>query len=51
MLTAKQTGFAQSVVDGESQSDAYRLNYHAGNMTSKQIWEEASKLAANPKVA
>lgn len=50
-LTAKQTGFAQSIVDGANQSDSYRLNYDCENMTPKRIWEESSKLAANPKVS
>ena len=50
-LTAKQEGFAQSIADSMSQADAYRTNYSAEKMSDKQVWEEASKLAANPKVA
>lgn len=50
MLTAKQEGFSNDVASGMTLSDAYRHNYDAKNMTDKQIWEEASKLASNPKV-
>lgn len=50
-LTPKQEQFCQKVAEGESQSDAYRFAYNAENMTPKQIWEEASKLASNPKVS
>ena len=50
-LTAKQEGFAQSIADGMSQADAYRANYSADKMSDKQVWEEASKVAKNPKVS
>lgn len=50
-LTPKQAGFIDSIASGMTQSDAYRENYSAEKMTAKQIWEEASKLAASPKVA
>lgn len=50
-LTAQQEAFCQCVADGMNQSDAYRASYKAGKMTNKQINEEASKLASNPKVA
>jgi len=50
-LTAKQEAFAQSIADGKSQADAYRASYASQNMSDKQIWEEASKLAKNPKVS
>lgn len=50
-LTPQREKFAQVVVSGESQSDAYRKAFKAEKMTAKQIHEEASKLAANPKVA
>lgn len=50
-LTAQQEKFALGVFGGKSQADAYREAYKAGKMTAKQIHEEASKLANNPKVA
>lgn len=50
-LTPKQEAFTANIAAGMTQSDAYRNAYDAENMTPKQIWEEASKLAANPKVA
>jgi len=50
-LTPQREKFAQIIVSGENQSDAYRQAFKAGKMTAKQIHEEASKLAANPKVA
>lgn len=50
-LTPKQEQFAQKVLQGETQSDAYRFAYNAKNMSDKTIWEEASVVAANPKVA
>jgi len=50
-LTPKQEAFADGIAAGLSQSDAYRAAYDAENMKPKQIWEEASKLAANPKVS
>ena len=49
-LTNQQSGFAHDCLT-MNQSDAYRANYDTSGMTDKQIWEEASKLAANPKVA
>jgi len=50
-LTPQQENFAQEVVSGETLSDAYRASYRTARMTAKQIHEEASRLAANPKVA
>ena len=50
-LTAKQEAFAQAVASGLNQSDAYRKAYNAEKMSDKQVWEEASKLFSNPKVA
>jgi phage terminase small subunit len=50
-LTAQQEAFALGVASGKTQADAYRASYKAGRMTPKQIHEEASKLAGNPKVA
>ena len=51
MLTAKQEKFVQNIITGMTQADAYRNSYNAKKMTDKQIWEEASKLMAKPKVA
>ena len=50
-LTAKQEAFAQAVASGKNQSDAYRMSYIAGKMTDKSVWERASKLASDAKVA
>ena len=50
-LTPKQQGFVDGIAKGDTQSDAYRAAYNTKNMTDKQIWEEASKLAASPKVS
>lgn len=50
-LTAKQEAFAVEYVrNGRNGSDAYRKAYQ-NKTTDKQVWEEASKLLANPKVA
>ena len=50
-LTAKQEGFCLDVIGEKSQADAYRANYNAGEMSDKTIWEAASRLMANSKVA
>lgn len=50
-LTPQQEKFAQAVASGKSLSDSYRASYKAGKMTAKQVNEEASKLAAAPKVS
>lgn len=51
-LTAKQERFCELVaLEGMTQADAYRQSYDAKGMTDKQIWEKASVLAANAKVA
>ncbi len=50
-LTPKQDKFALGVAAGLNQSDAYRMAYSASGMQPKQVWEEASKLRRNPKVA
>ncbi len=49
-VTSNQTKFIDSIVEGSCQSDAYRLAYNKTNMSSKTIWEEASRLSKNPKV-
>lgn len=50
-LTAQQEAFAVAAAACSSLSDAYRSAYKSSRMTAKQIHEEASKLASNPKVA
>ena len=49
-LTPQQEGFAVAVAAGSNLSDAYRGAYKTARMTAKQINEEASKLAGNPKI-
>lgn len=50
-LTAKQEHFAQLVAQGKSQADAYRGAYDASKSTDKSVWERASALCADAKVA
>lgn len=50
-LTAKQEQFAQLIAQGKSQADAYRGAYNASKSTDKTIWERASVLCADDKVA
>lgn len=50
-LTAKQEKFAQEVVSGATQADAYRAAYSTENMTDNSVWVNASKLMNNAKVA
>lgn len=50
-LTAKQEGFAQSVVDGMNQSDAYRAHYAVADSIPERIHVQASLVASTPKVA
>ena len=51
MLTAKQEAFVQNIIQGMSQADAYRSAYDTKRMTDKSVWEKASELASNVKVA
>ncbi len=51
MLTANQEKFVKCIIDGMSQSDAYRSAYSTKNMSDKTIWESASKLIKTPKVS
>lgn len=51
MLTAKQEKFVQNIIEGMSQADAYRSAYDTKRMTDKSVWEKASELASNVKVA
>jgi len=50
-LTPKQKAFAARDLELGNASEAYRQIYDAENMKPKQVWEEACKLRANPKVA
>lgn len=50
-LTAKQEKFCNCIADGMTQSDAYRAAYSCARMKDKSIWERASKLMAEAKVA
>ena len=51
MLTAKQEQFAQNIIKGMSQADAYRSAYNTSRMTDKTIHENASRLANDSKVS
>ena len=51
MLTDKQEKFAQNLVQGMSQADAYRSAYNTKNMSDKTIHEAASRLVADSKVS
>lgn len=51
MLTAKQEQFVQNIIQGMSQADAYRSAYSCKNMSDNAIYVNASKLAADAKVA
>ena len=51
MLTAKQEKFAQNIIEGMSQADAYRsAGYKVSQMSDKTIHEAASRLMADSKV-
>jgi len=50
-LTAKQSSFADGLVSGLSNADAYRQAYDTSNMKAATIHNEACKLAALPHVA
>ncbi len=49
-LTPKQEAFAQAIVSGMSQADAYRKAYDAGNMKPATVQSKASILMADGKV-
>ncbi len=51
MLTQKQEAFAQAIIEGKNQADAYKSAYSAKNMSDNAIYREASLLISNPKVA
>ena len=50
MLTAKQEIFAQNIIMGMSQAEAYRNAYNTKKMSDKTVWENASRLMNNSKV-
>jgi phage terminase small subunit len=50
MLTAKQEQFAQNIIKGMTQADAYRSAYNTNRMADKTIHENASRLANDSKV-
>ena len=50
VLTAKQEQFAQSIIKGMNQADAYRSAYNTSRMTDKTIHEKASRMANDGKV-
>lgn len=50
MLTAKQEQFAQNIVEGMTQVEAYRSAYDTKNMSEKTAYEKASVLAGQDKV-
>lgn len=49
--TAQKEKFALGIVEGKSQSDAYRAAYNCAGMKAKAVWTEASKLVRDPEVA
>jgi len=51
MLTAKQESFVELITQGTSQTSAYKGSYDTQNMSDKTVWEEASRLRRNPKLA
>lgn len=51
MLTAKQEQFVKNIIEGMSQADAYRAAYSCKRMADKTVWENASRLMADSKVA
>lgn len=50
-LTPRQERFAQDVARGQSLTDAYRASYRAEKMKAETVHENASRLAADSKVA
>lgn len=50
-LTQQRERFARLLAEGMSQADAYRGAFKAGKMKPAQIHEEASRIAADRKVA
>jgi len=51
-LTGKQEAFVQNCLKGMDQTAAYRAaGYKVDGSTDKTVWENASRLFANPKVS
>ena len=50
MLTLRQRTFARYISLGTSYTCAYRVAYGLNKMSSKTVWEAASRLSNNPKV-
>lgn len=50
-LTIKQEKFCNYYIETGNASEAYRRAYNCDNMSEKAIWENASKLLNNTKVA
>lgn len=50
-LTSKQEAFAQAIVSGKNQSDAYRIAYPTGRMKGASIHRNAKALTDNTKIA
>ena len=50
-LTAKQEAFCQAIADGLGQADAYRMAYDTDGMKDDSVYQNASKLMKNAKVA
>ena len=49
-LTTKQEIFVQRLIEGYSQTEAYRFAYNCENMKDKTVTEKASKLMAKDNV-
>ena len=50
-ITAQQMAFVRYVLEGKSNSDAYRAAYNAANMADNTLWANASRLRSSTKVA
>ena len=51
MLTEKQETFVQGIIEGKTQAEAYRSAYNCKGKSDNAIYVNASKLAADPKIA
>ena len=50
MITFTQKKFTENLSSGASYTCAYREAYNPKRMSSKTVWEAASRLSKNPKV-
>lgn len=50
MLTSQQEHFCRCIIEGMTQSDAYRTAYKTDNYTDKIVWQKASRLMALEEV-